>query len=138
MPNPTHFGNLVINNTFGNVALAANTALTINETLTLTNGTLADGGNTIIVLGNISNSATHSGAGSITIGAGSAPAHNITGNGNGVFGNLTLNSLSGVNMIANTTVNGTLTFTAVGLLYIDNKLLRLGASATISGAGSTK
>lgn len=137
-PNRTHFGNLVINNTFGTVTLAANTALTINETFTLTNGTLADGGNTIIALGNVSNSATHTGAGSITIGTGTATAHNIAGNGNGVFGNLSLNSTSGVNMTANTTINGTLTFTAAGLLYIDNKLLRLGAAATISGAGSTK
>lgn len=137
-PNRTHFGNLVINNTFGTVTLSANTALTVNETLTLTNGTLADGGNTIVALGNISNSATHTGAGSITVGAGAATAHNITGNGNGIFGNLTLNSTNGVNVIANTTINGTLTFTAVGLLYIDNKLLKFGSASAISGAGSTK
>lgn len=137
-PNRTHFGNLVINNTFGTVTLSASTALTVNETFTLTNGTLADGGNTIIALGNVSNSATHTGAGSITIGTGAATAHTITGNGNGIFGNLTLNSTSGVNMTANTTINGILTFTATGLLYIDNKLLRLGSAATISGASATK
>lgn len=136
--NRTHFGNLVINNTFGTVTLAANTALTVNETFTLTRGTLADGGNTITALGNISNSSTHTGAGSITVGAGAATTHNITGNGNGIFANLTLNSTNGVNLTANTTVNGALTFTAVGLFYIDNKLLRLGSSATIVGAGSTK
>jgi hypothetical protein len=136
--NRTHFGNLVINNTFGTVTLAANTALTVNETFTLTRGTLADGGNTITALGNVSNSSTHTGAGSITVGAGGATSHNITGNGSGIFGNLTLNSTNGINLTANTTVNGALTFTAVGLFYIDNKLLRLGSSATIVGAGSTK
>jgi fibronectin-binding autotransporter adhesin len=137
-PNRTHFGNLIINNTFGTVTLASNTAITVNETMTLTSGTLADGGNTITALANVVNSATHTGAGSITIGSGGATIHTISGNGNGIFGNLTLNSTAGVNVTANTTINGTLTFTAVGLLYIDNKLLRMGASSAISGAGATK
>jgi fibronectin-binding autotransporter adhesin len=117
--NRTHFGNLVINNTFGTVTLATNTALTVNETFTLTRGTLADGGNTIIALGNVSNSSTHTGAGSITVGAGGATTHNVTGNGSGIFSNLTLNSTNGVNLTANTTINGALTFTAVGLFYIE-------------------
>jgi fibronectin-binding autotransporter adhesin len=137
-PNRTHFGNLVINNTFGTVTLAANTAITVNETMTLTAGILADGGNTIVALGNISNSATHTGAGNITIGAGAATTHTITGNGIGAFGNLVLNSTSGVNVTANTAINGTLTFNVAGLLYIDNKLLRLGAAASIVGADATK
>ncbi len=137
-PNRTHFGNLVINNTFGTVTLAANTAITVNETMTLTSGTLADGGNTVVALGNISNSATHTGAGNITIGTGAATTHTVTGNGNGVFGNLVLNSTSGVNVTANTSINGVLTFNVAGLLYIDNKLLRLGSAASISGAGATK
>jgi hypothetical protein len=137
-PNRTHFGNLVINNTFGTVTLAANTAITVNETITLTSGTLVDGGNTIVALGNISNSAIHSGAGNITVGAGAATTHAITGNGNGIFGNLVLNSTSGVNVTANTTINGVLTFNVSGLLYIDNKLLRLGASASVVGADATK
>jgi fibronectin-binding autotransporter adhesin len=137
-PNRTHFGNLVINNTFGTVTLAANTAITVNETMTLTSGTFADGGNTIVSLGNISNSATHSGAGNITVGAGAATTHTITGNGNGTFGNLVLNSTSGVNVTANTTINGVLTFNVAGLLYIDNKLLRLGTSASVVGADATK
>jgi fibronectin-binding autotransporter adhesin len=137
-PNRTYFGNLVINNTFGTVTLAANTAITVSETITLTSGTLADGGNTIVALGNISNAATHTGTGNITVGAGGATTHTITGNGNGIFGNLVLNSTSGVNVIANTTINGALTFNVAGLLYIDNKLLRLGAVASIVGADATK
>lgn len=137
-PNRTHFGNLVINNTFGTVSLAPNTAITINETLTLTNGTLADGGNTITALANVYNAATHTGTGNITMGINTATTQVITGNGSGVFGNIVLNSATAVNMTANTTINGVLTFGAAGLLYIDNKLLRLGVSSSVSGADATK
>jgi fibronectin-binding autotransporter adhesin len=139
-PNVTNFGNLVINNSFGSVTLAANTAVTVNGVLTLTNGTLADGGNIITALGNVSNSATHSGAGSITLGSGGATSHTISGSGSGIFGNLKLNSTLGATTSVNTTISGTLTFTAVGLLNIGTTLLSLTSTAagSISGFGATK
>src|SRR6185312_6511401 len=117
------------NNTFGSVTLAANTAVTVNTNLTLTSGTLADGGNTIRALGNITNSATHSGTGKIYING--ASAQTISGSGSGVFQNLELDNASGSTFASNETVNGVLTLTT-GIFDINTFLLTLNTNATIS------
>lgn len=127
--NLTNFGNLVINNSFtgGSVTLSSNTNLRVNGTLILSNGTLAGSTNTITAIGSVFNSSTHtsSGAGSLTLQGTSNQT--VGGNGNGKFGNLTLNNASGATFGANQEVTGTLTFTN-GLLFIGPYGLNLSST----------
>ena len=122
--NLTNFAKLVVNNTntSGTVTLASNTALRVNSDLTLTQGTLADGNNVITVLGNISNSATHTGNGGITLGG--SVIQIISGNGSGKFSNLRLNSGYNVQMTASQEITGILTFNTK-MLDIGSNLLKL-------------
>jgi hypothetical protein len=134
--NLTNFANLVINNTFtgGTVSLQPNSNIRVNGMFTLTNGTFAGSTNTITVIGNVSNSAVHtsSGGGSLTLAGSSSQA--ITGNGNGKFGNLTLNNASGATFGANQEVTGTLTFVN-GSLNIGAYGLTLSSTSLSSIAG---
>ena len=134
--NLTNFANLVINNTFsgGTVTLSSNSALRINNNLTLTNGTLADGGNVITVLGNIANSAIHSGSGRITLAGNTIQV--LSGNGSGKFGNLYLNSAYDVQMTANQEITGILTFNSK-ILDIGSNLLKLSNTTSGATAGSS-
>jgi hypothetical protein len=130
--NLTNFANLIIA-TGTSVTLAANTNLQINKDLTLTSGTLSDGGNNITVIGNIDNSAVHSspaGTGGIILAG--TQKQVISGSGLGIFGNLTLNNSLGIDMIDNSVINGKLTFSN-GNIYIDDYLLTFGNSASIGG-----
>ena len=103
--------------------------------LTLSSGTLNDAGNTITVLGNIANSATH--ASPLTPGGGILLANGIkqelSGNGNGRYGNITINNASGVNMVCNNLITGQLSLSG-GRLYIDDYKLSLDVNATFSGS----
>jgi fibronectin-binding autotransporter adhesin len=134
--NLTNFANLVINNTFtgGAVSLQPNSNIRVNGMLTMTNGTLAGSTNTITVIGNVSNSAVHtsSGSGSITLAGSSTQI--ISGNGNGKFGNLTLNNASGATFGANQEVTGTLTFVN-GSLTIGAYGLNLSSTSLSSITG---
>lgn len=137
--NLTVFSNLVVNNTksAGTVTLQANSALQVNGTLSLLKGTLADGGNTITALGNVVNSATHSGTGKIAL-SGTAN-QNIDGNGSGIFGNLQLNNGTGATTLAAQQINGVLTLTN-GVLSIGSNLLKLTntSSGAVANAGSAR
>ncbi len=132
--NLTNFANLVFAQS-GTTTLSANTALRVNTNLTLSSGILDDGGNTITVLGNIENDATHtSGTTAGGISFSGTQQQTLSGSGSGVFGNVILNNALGVNMIDNTTINGQLNFAANCLLYIDDYLLTFGANATVIGS----
>lgn len=139
--NLTNFGNLVINNTFtgGTVTLQTDTDLRVNGTLILSSGILAGADNTITTTGTVSNSATHTSTtgGSITLAGGSSQT--ITGNGNGKFGNLTLDNTAGATFGANQEVTGTLTFSN-GSLFIGSFALNLSNTSlsAISGATSSR
>ncbi|MFZ4522397.1 MAG: hypothetical protein ACOYNC_11870 [Bacteroidales bacterium] len=138
--NVTNFAMLVVNNTFsgGTITLQSNTALRINGDLTLTNGNLADGGNVITVIGDISNSSTHSSSGSGRILLAGPAVQFLSGNGSGKFGNLYLNALYDVRMISIMEITGVLTFRGTNsintgkLLDIGNKLLILSSTAAAS------
>lgn len=136
--NLTNFANFVLDKS-GTLTLNANTGLRINTNLTLTSGTLDDGGNTITLIGDIENDATHtSGSTSGGIAFAGSSTQYISGSGSGTFGNIILNNVNGINMTDNSLINGQLTFTT-GSLYIDDYLLTLGSNATISGStGNTK
>jgi len=127
------YGNLTINKTTATGTLAG--ATTVNGTLTLSTGTLADGGFTLTAKGNVANSATHSGAGKILLSGGSAQ-HQLSGAG--TYQNLELNDANGALLTGSPTVNGTLTLTAGTLADGGNTLSAKGNvanSATHSGAG---
>ena len=132
--NLTNFSNVVLSNAFlgGAYNLSSNTNLRVIGNLSILNGTLNGSTNTITVVGNILNNRNHS---SVTPGylvlAGSA-VQTISGNGNGVFGNVRINNAAGIDLSAPATINGDLNFQA-GLFYINNNLLTLGTSATTSG-----
>lgn len=130
--NLTNFACLTINST-GTVLLNPNSNIKVNSNLALNKGILDDGGNSITLVGNVDNNATHTSsiAGGGLYFEGSQPQV-ISGSGTGVFGNVTLNNTTGINMVDNSVVNGALTFT-YGSLYIDDYLLTLGANATIGG-----
>ncbi|NML65891.1 hypothetical protein HHL22_11810 [Hymenobacter sp. RP-2-7] len=135
------FNNWVIDKPAGTLTLGgAATYYTVPAagTLSLLNGVLNDGGATINVLGNMVNSASHTsggGGGSITL-AGSG-GQVISGNNNGVFGNLKLFSTAAdgtvaVTMTANMSVASVLTMGSNNLLAIGAN--RLALTNVLSGA----
>jgi hypothetical protein len=109
-------------------------ATTVNSTLTISAGTLADGGFTLVANGNIVNNGTHSGVGQISLSGGSS-THSLTGTG--AYQNLNLNDANGATIASGTaTVNGTLGLTT-GILGSSGGGLTLGNSATISRAAGS-
>lgn len=135
--NLTNFANLKIENTFpsGTVTLASNTNIRVNEDLTLTQGTLNDGGNTITSIADINNSATHASVGTGKIICQGTVKQFIGGNGTGQFGNLTIDNIAGVSNTANQRVNNILNLNN-GSLFIDAYVLKLSETASITGTFS--
>ncbi|MEI6901249.1 MAG: hypothetical protein WCL00_15345, partial [Bacteroidota bacterium] len=134
--NNTNFANLIIYsaNSSGTITLQTNTQLTVNGDLALSRGTLADGGNVIRVVGDISNSSIHSGTGRIEL-IGSV-IQQILGNGTGRFGNLYLNQSYDVKMSVPTIITGVLTF-RTKMLDIGSNLLVLSNTSTGATAGNS-
>lgn len=134
--NLTNFANLVIgsSSTTPSFALGLNSNIMVNNNLTLESGTLSDAGNTITVLGDISNSATHTSpstpGGGIVLASGNE--QNISGNGNGSFGNITINNASGVNLTGNIRITRKLNL-ALGKIYIDDYKLIMDVDASFNG-----
>ena len=109
-------------------------AVTVNSTLTISAGTLADGGFVLAANGNIVNNGTHTGVGQISLSGGSG-AHSLTGTG--AYQNLAVNDSNGATIASGTTtVNGTLTLTT-GILSSSGGTLTLGNSASISRAAGS-
>jgi fibronectin-binding autotransporter adhesin len=135
--NLTNFANLEINNTFlsGTVTLNPNTNIRVNENLTLTQGTLNDGGNTITSIADINNSATHASVGTGKIICQGTVKQFIGGNGAGQFGNLTIDNIAGVSNTANQRVNNILDLNN-GSLFIDAYVLKLSEAASVTGTFS--
>jgi len=111
------------------------TTINVNDDFKLILGTLNDNGNTINIAKNIYNSGLHTGAGKILLN-GTIPQ---TIDGNGIFNNLELNNAAApVSLIANTTINGALTFSQDKLFDISTYNLKLNADATIANAGTLR
>ena len=117
----TTLGNLEIapgpNNT-----ITASGNVPISGTLTLTSGTIADGGNTITVSGSVFGSGKHTGSGKISM---NGSARNI---GSVTLQNLELNNAGGFTCTGNPIINGTLTLTA-GTLSVATRTLTLNGPA---------
>ena len=125
--NLTVFGSLVVNNAQTNGTLQLGGNALVAGTLTLTKGTLNDNGNTVTVLGDVLNSAVHTGTGSLTLGG--TTNQNIGGNGLGKFGNLALNNAAGATTITNQEVTNVLSIPS-GVLTIGSNLLWLSNPGT--------
>jgi fibronectin-binding autotransporter adhesin len=136
--NPAVLNNVVVNKT-GTVTLAgANNfpgSSTVTNgsitTLTLTSGTLNDGGKTVNVSTNLTNNATHASTGTGSITYTRNVASTISGS-NGTFGNLTLSNTAAAGILIST--NGAQTIT--GNLRITNAFtsLSIGSnSLTVEG-----
>lgn len=139
--NLTVFGSLLLNAPQPNGTLQLGGNALVAGTLNLTKGTLDDNTKTIMVQGDVLNSATHLsggvGTGSMIL-AGSIN-QNIGGNNKGRFGNLTLNNSAGATTIANQEITKVLTMTN-GVLTIGSNLLYLSnpAAGAVTGFGATR
>jgi hypothetical protein len=126
--------NLNITNTS---ILSITNNLAVRFNMSIGSGTIFhDMGYRVTVAGNVANSGTHQsqGTGSITLnGAGN---QFLTGDGTGVFGNLSLNKAEGrVTTSSNFTINGNLRLANVaGILYIGSNRLTLSATSRIYDA----
>lgn len=139
--NLTNFADLVIGSSASTpfINLGTNSTLLVNNDMIIESGTLSDEGNTITVLGDISNSAVHSSP--LVPGGGIILANGIqqviSGNGSGQFGNITINNPGGVNLVDDVTITGLLNLSG-GLLYIDDYRLTMGLNSSFGGSFDSK
>ncbi|MDD5571903.1 MAG: hypothetical protein PHD97_12205 [Bacteroidales bacterium] len=106
--------------------------ITVNGNLTISAGTLADAGYTLTVKGDITNNATHSGAGKILLSGGSLQ-HHISG---GNFGNIELNDILGVALTSGININNNLTMTG-GTFDLNGYNITLCSTCNIVGETNT-
>lgn len=132
--NLTNFANLVIQNSFsgGAVNLAANSNIRIASALSINQGGFNTSNNLATVLGNITNQGGHSSTGAGYIIMGGTSPQTISSSGTAIFGSLRLSNAAGGETTCPITVNGDLNLVS-GLFYINNHLLTLGVSASVSG-----
>jgi len=116
------------------------TALTIGGALNITSGTFADGGFAHTVSGNVTNSGSHTGVGSISLNG--TATQTIGGDGTGAFQHLTLNNSNAaaapISTTAPITINGTLPFSNDKLFSIAGNLLTFGGSAAPRVSNSSR
>jgi fibronectin-binding autotransporter adhesin len=121
---------LTIGGSAGTIAIRAN--------LNITAGTLADGGKTLNVAGDVVNNGIHSGAGKIALN-GSANAQTISGTGTSVFGNLDFSNTNGaagstqITATSNLQINGNLGLTTDRVASIGSRQIILSATSSITG-----
>lgn len=138
----TGFDDFTVDKSAGTLSLSSSSpaTITITDQLTLTSGTFDDNGKTITVAGNVVNSASHSGSGSIQLNG--TNTQTISGDGLGIFQNLNLFNTNAaaapISMSANLTVNGTLTFSNDKLFNIGSNNLAFGTSGVTSGETSAR
>jgi hypothetical protein len=103
--------------------------VTVNGTLDLAAGTLADAGFTLTASGDLINQASHIGSGRIALTGGAVP-HSLSGRG--TYSNMELNDTNGAALnLTNLTVNGTLTLTT-GLVTTTTNLVIIGPAGQVA------
>ncbi|MGQ1946924.1 glycine-rich domain-containing protein [Geofilum sp. OHC36d9] len=131
--------NLTVTKSGGYLKMAGSNALTVLGDFDLAKGAFNDGGLVLSVAGNVVNSGIHTGDGSILLNGSSAQT--ISGDGDGIFQNLTLINTNSddapVSLAANTTVNGVLTFGSDKHLNIGIYNLKMGADASFNSADAS-
>jgi hypothetical protein len=108
----------------------------VNNTLTISAGTLADGGNTLTANAGVVNNGVHSGVGRILL-TGGAGSHSLSGTG--TYQNLELNDANGASVAGGTSTisgTGTLILTS-GQLGSSGGALSLANGATVSRAAGS-
>ncbi|HLN20026.1 MAG TPA: hypothetical protein VK213_02990, partial [Bacteroidales bacterium] len=133
--------NLSINKSSGTLSLAGSKpSLTVQGTFDLSNGTFDDGGKSVYVAGNITNSGIHiSTPGTGFIELNGTTSQIIGGNGLGAFNNVRLNNTdlaSPVTLAAGATITGALTFVSDKILDISTFNLTINSGASIVNAGT--
>ncbi|MFT3740034.1 MAG: hypothetical protein QM786_14875 [Breznakibacter sp.] len=133
--------NLTIDKSSGTLTLAGTqTTLTVQGVFDLAKGQFNDGGKTVEMLGNITNSGTHIGSGKLLF-KGTA-LQTIGGDGNGIFQNVEMNNTNAatapISLLANMTINGVLTFANDKRLDIASYNLKIGANAAFAGTGTNR
>ena len=139
---PLTLNNLTFNKFSGISVNMAGSQKSINVggNFNLTLGTLNDNGDSFFIKQNVYNSGVHNGTGKISLNGVIAQ----TIDGNGIFQNLELNNTNGlagtspVSLVANTTVNGMLTFSQDRLFNIGTYNLLLNANASIANASASR
>lgn len=128
----TTFNHLVIEPEVS-VSLNGSSAITVNRNMAILSGELIDGGNTIDIKGNLTNSALHTctnpAAGGILL---SGAALQLV-DGTGTYGRLEINNINGVRLNSSITLTNNLLLTN-GIFNIQNNRLALGLNSNIIGA----
>ena len=109
---------------------------TISDTLSISQGTLTNAGALNILLqGDVINNGMHTSTGAGSLLLQGTRNQIISGNNSGQFGNVTLanGAANGATLAADAIINGVLTLTT-GYLYINDFLLTLSSTSSISGA----
>ena len=131
------FNHVTINKSSGTATAGAN--LSLNGNLSITTGTFSDGGKSISLGGNFSNSGTYSGTGTLTLSGTNAT---LSGSGTNNFNNFTLTG-SGITLSSssNVTISGNLSTSGSGTFTHSSgnsgTITMNGSSKTISGTGIT-
>ncbi len=131
------FGSLTMNRSAGNSLVAANN-FTVNQNLTLTQGSFSTGTSTITILGNVTNNAGTTGHVSGTSGGlllQGATAQNM--GGSGTFGRVTINNTQGINATGNINVDGAAAANATfslenGVMAMGSNFFNLSATANFA------
>lgn len=114
--------------------VSSGTTLVSASPLIIQSGATVNNQGTLVLTGNLTSlSPSAIGLGTGTTAFSGTAAQSV--NGQITFGNLTLNNAAGINLNANATVNGVLTFTS-GRLTLGSNNLTLGTAATVAGAPS--
>ncbi len=115
------------------VTLQAASGLEVDEDMYINSGQLIDGGNEMLVKGNVTNNASHASSNPATGGFvfGGSALQRIYGTGQ--FGRIEINNSSGVQLENSITMENDLTITD-GILQLQNNKLTLGLTADIVGA----
>ncbi len=127
---------LTINRTGTNASVTIGSPISLLGNLSLTAGTLNDGGNTITIAGNVSNTGTHvsTGSGKLLL-TGTATSPGIS---SATLGNVEINTTGTYTCASSPTITGNLTLTA-GTLADNSKTItvqgNLSGTATHSGTG---
>jgi hypothetical protein len=116
----------------GTLRLSGTVDPIVTDTLRLLQGSFNDNGRKLIAKGHILVQSTHTSSGSGRIVLQGNATQTISGNGQGVFGNLDINNPEGIVLRTNLTINDTLPFLA-GSFYIDDHLLIFGNASAIAG-----
>jgi hypothetical protein len=136
--NPLDFHHLTLINAQANGTLLLGGAgnVAVRGNLRIEAGTLADGGKTVDIAGDIFNAGVHSGAGKLRMINTVATQAVIDGTASGQLGNLEINDPQGVLLQNSQTMHGSLTLTQ-GIFNIADKNLAFTASANIVVSGPT-